>query len=67
MNASAQRVNFNMDELPASRSTDAAVVGVAALDPSINQAIRSAISRSIGSLTGNLTQVVKSRLTQSIF
>ena len=53
-----------MDELPASRSTNVAVVGEAALDPTINQAIRSAISKSIGSLTGNLTQVVESSLTQ---
>lgn len=40
MNTSTQRLNFNMDELPVSRFTDAVVVGRVALESSINEEVR---------------------------
>lgn len=50
-----------MDEVLASRFTDKAEDGVPVLDPSANQAIRSAFTTSTGYLTEILTQIVESR------
>lgn len=52
---------FIMDEVLASRFTDVAEDGIPVLDPSANQAIRSAFTTSAGYLTEILTQIVESR------
>ena len=56
MNTATQAVHLKIDDLSAARFPNAAEDGVAVLDPSrpsIIQAIRFAISTSIGSLTEN--------------
>ena len=58
MNTATQAVHLKIDDLSATPFPNAAEDGVAVLDPSrpsIIQAIRFAISTSIGSLTENLT------------